>query len=127
MKMLYLLAVLLISACATKEYDPLDYYVDPGTGLRWLEDADPIKDFEISVYRSDFRFLGVYGEGLDLPGIPRHCLGSREDVRIIDWTTDEIFSEEHLRLKGVAEDYASRFNERMLEYLKENRNYKCET
>ena len=127
MKLCFLLVVILISSCATTKNEAIDFYFDPAKELLWLDNADPIEDFETAVSISDFRFAGLYGEGLDVPSVPWHCFDNKKDVKVIDSTGDLIDSEEHMRLKALAYKYASQFNERMLKHLNENYDYGCET
>ena len=102
-------------------------YSNPANNLLWLDEANPAEDFQIAVSQSDYRFAGVYGEGLDVPAVPWDCIDYKKDVKIIDWSTDVIEGDEHLRLKRLAYEYAELFNGRMLKYLEENHDFKCET
>ena len=69
-------------------------------------------------------FLGVYGEGLDIPGIDQMKISEikKYPIEIIDSTGCLIKSREHQHFKQVAFNYAKEFNAKMLANLEKNSN-----
>ena len=94
--------------------------------LRWLDNADVQADFRDHVERQhDTRFISIYalsfsGEfGIaDTPETEE--LTRKHGSRHIYGTTDIITSTEHHRLLYKASDYAQRYNELLLRYLREH-------
>ena len=87
--------------------------------LRWLDRADVKADFRRHVVqRKDTRFIGIYGVGMEMPGLDDatavRALRS-EHVRFIR-TSDVITSSEYLRLVVRAREYARRYNTMLLQY-----------
>ncbi len=95
--------------------------------LRWLEGADPTIDFETAISASNYRFIGLYGEGLEVPVVDIRCVDHRKDVNFIEGTSDAIMGEEHYRLIQLAYEYAKKYNAKMLKYLKDHHGFKCKT
>ena len=126
MRILFLFVIILLSSCATSEF----LFNHPAENLRWLENADPANDFEVAVNSSDFRFMGLYGEGPVVPivdDIGLDCIDLWEDVNYIEGTTDAALGNQHHKLLELAYIYAQEFNEKMLNFLIENHDFKCKT
>lgn len=58
--------------------------------LKWLYNADPDNDFEVAIAKKDYRFIGVYGYSLDVPGVLIKCLDREKDIKPIEGTTDTV-------------------------------------
>jgi hypothetical protein len=90
--------------------------------LLWLDHADVNADFRHHVVEGrDTRFVGVYGYGEYVPGVDSALearLVRQERVRFIEGTSDNITSPEHRRLVNKAERYATRYNKKLLRYLR---------
>lgn len=90
--------------------------------LKRLERADPEVDFSDAIRRREFRFLGVAGFTLAIPGVPMSeeniLLLETHGVRVIPGTSDNPVS---LPLQMHAVRYAERYNKLLLEYLLKTR------
>ncbi len=94
--------------------------------LIWLRNANPQKDFEKSVKKKDFRFRGIYGYSLNVPGIKGKCLNYHTDVNPIKGTGDVIYGKEHGSLIALAKKYAKSYNLKMKEYRIRNQGFTCQ-
>ena len=124
MEIVLLLVVFIISSCAVPVEEELP---DEAKILLWLDKADPVEKFERAVSVSDYRFIGIYGEGPEVPAVNMDCIDLKKDVNYIEGTTDAILGDEHFRLIELANVYTQEYNGKMLNYLKENHDFKCET
>ncbi len=126
MKILPMTIILLLTSCAApvNESPWIPYEAKL---LRWLEGADPTIDFETAISASNYRFIGLYGEGLEVPVVDIRCVDHRKDVNFIEGTSDAIMGEEHYRLIQLAYEYAKKYNAKMLKYLKDHHGFKCKT
>ena len=90
--------------------------------LKRLEHADPEVDFRDAIKRRDFRFLGVAGFTLTVPGVPMSDenipLLETHGVRVIPGTSDNPVS---LTLQMVAARYAERYNKLLLDHVRKAR------
>ena len=90
--------------------------------LKRLEHADPEVDFRDAIKRRDFRFLGVAGFTLTVPGVPMSDenipLLETHGVRVIPGTSDNPVS---LTLQMSAARYAERYNKLLLDHLRKAR------
>lgn len=85
--------------------------------LRWIENADPIKDASNAVKSGNTKFMAVYGFTLYIPGIEGKSIKGAydEDNYIaIEGTGDDLCSEEHVRLNIIASEYAKIYNQQLL-------------
>jgi hypothetical protein len=116
-----LLALVLLSACRTSPPDEADDH-SPVTyrRLEWLTDADPARDLGAAWTRNDRRFIGVYGFTAYTPGVPESAskLVAEHGVRYIEGTSDAIESSAHQHAVLRATEYAQRYNELLLERLR---------
>jgi hypothetical protein len=87
-----------------------------------LEHADPEVDFRDAIRRRDFRFLGIAGFTLTVPGVPRSdenmLLLETQGVRVIPGTGDNPVS---LKLQMRAARYAEHYNKLLLDHLSKGR------
>src|SRR5574340_673098 len=88
--------------------------------LRWVENADPIKNANHAIETKDYRFLGIAGRGVAVPGLPDGLYWEytkKYGINVIKGTSDNVWGEEHLRLIRLATKYAETYNKKMLEHL----------
>lgn len=93
--------------------------------MSWLNQADPMEDFEKAIARSDFRFIGLYGVGAYVPVVNIQCLNPEKDINFVKGTSDGLEGYEHAKLNAIAKVYADNYNIRMLTYLKEHKGFEC--
>jgi hypothetical protein len=110
-------------ACAPTEFEKAQAPIIKE--MKWLYTANPDKDFEKAVKIGDFRFIGIYGYRLAVPGVDIKCLDVRKDVNPIKGTTDAVLGYEHSKLIAIAGAYANYYNFRMRIYLEENNGFEC--
>ncbi len=87
--------------------------------------ANPEEDFQVSIERNDFRFMGVYGYSISVPGISMKCIDVNEDVNLISGTSDATESYEQRLFNAVAQVYSEEYNFKMKMYLQEQHEFKC--
>jgi hypothetical protein len=114
---------LFLTACVESKFDKAQSEVIKQ--LEWLNDANPQVDFVKAIQKSDFRFFGVYGRSMFVPGINIKCLNQDKDIRFIEGTSDAYQGYEHEKLNAIAWVYADNYNIRMLRYLQERDEFKC--
>ena len=108
-KILFLIFLLGLFGCKNKA----SYSVDVG----WLYEANPLEDFKESVNRDDYRFVGVYGYSLTVPGVKLKCIEIDKDVKPIEATSDSDSSYEEEKFNAVAKVYAAYYNFQLIKYL----------
>lgn len=96
--------------------------------LRRLETSDPAADLTAAIGRGDFRFLGIAGYTITVPGVlsvtgqpsdkDNERLVARHGVRVIEGTSDD---NAVLAYQVAAIRYAERYNTLLLQHLKQNR------
>ncbi len=96
--------------------------------LRRLESADPAVDVTAAISRGDFRFLGIAGYTVTVPGVlsvtgqpsdrDNERLVARHGVRVMEGTSDD---KAVLEFQLAAIRYAERYNTLLLKHLKQNR------
>lgn len=91
-KIFLLLFILITYGCQESEFDTTSKDVD------WLYRANPIDDFIDSVEHNDYRFVGIYGYSLTVPGVPLRCIDVKKDVKPIEGTSDSYSSYEEKNL-----------------------------
>src|SRR5512142_631472 len=93
----------------------------PERELAWIKSADAERMFGDDVRRNRLRFLVVCGLGCDTPEVGvityARCYRQHAGTRTIDETGDLIVSDEHMRLKEMAEALAKAYNRRALAFL----------
>ena len=110
-------------SCAKTEYEKEQEKVT--SQMEWLINADPDKDFENAIGKSDFRFIGLYGYALFTPGVNISCLNRDKDINPIKGTSDVILGYQHQKLIAIGNVYAEHYNFRMRIYLEEKGKFKC--
>jgi len=95
---------------------PPDYFTNQSS---MLETSDIEADVQDALLKKDYRFLVCVGWGSVVPGVPWSSeMREKFGTRILDGTGDMVFGEEHERYKLVAGKYAEKYNELLLENLK---------
>ena len=122
---LILIGILLVaSGCARS---PLSVAQDNAVRqMEWLYSAQPDRDVAAAIKKKDYRFVGLYGIGLDVPYINLGCISVDADVRPIEGTSDAVLGYEHAKLIAIAHVYAKEFNFRMRLFRAENMGFKCD-
>lgn len=84
--------------------------------IRSLQSADVSAEVAAAVSKGNFRFVGVMGFALTVPGVPDYetKYATQYGLRVIEHTSDAIESPEHAQLQRVAHDYAERYNKLLL-------------
>jgi len=97
----------------------------PAFTLADPERANPEKDFRRAIARHDFRFVGVAGFALDVPGVPDYQTRSwkTNGVKVIAGTSDV----GHRDFNAAARVYATRHNAALLKYLATHRSSNAKT
>jgi hypothetical protein len=96
-----------------------------------LRQADVGQDAAKALAIGDRRFLLNIGWGGAIPGVPEWTAEMREkySVRILDGTGDMVFGPKHKEFKQVANEYAAKYNQLILEHVskrEEQQNQKLE-
>jgi hypothetical protein len=113
---------LVVAGCATTKQSAIcaNEQMAPMKTLREIEKADPVFDLKVALKRKDFRFVGIRGYTLEVPGIERKDILTRYGIKVIEGTSDAIVDKEDGRLQKLARDYAKRYNALLMEYLDNN-------
>ena len=120
-----LFILVLLSGCQDTDYDKeMNKIINE---MNWLNDANPADDVEEAIKKKDYRFIGIYGVKLITPNIDINCLNREKDINPIKGTSDAHLGYEHSKLISIAVIYAEHYNFRMMMYLRENANFKCNT
>lgn len=92
--------------------------------LTRMDSANADSDLVAAIKKKDFRFVGIYGYSIAIPGVDEriadYCVEHRGWLEMIEGTSDAITSKEQERLQLLAERYASQYNARLFEYMKTN-------
>lgn len=91
----------------------------------WLYEANPLEDFKESVNSNDYRFVGVYGYSLTVPGVALKCIDIEKDVKPIEGTSDSYSSYEEEKFNAVAKVYADYYNFQLIKYLESKNSFTC--
>jgi len=106
-----LAAIMVIPGCAGRESkcDSVDL-----SGLLAIKHGDPIADEAKAFTSHDYRFVGVYGYVVVVPGMDEGSpLVRKYGKRIIEGTTDAPCDEEHSSLVDSAKKYAISYNKKL--------------
>ncbi len=89
------------------------------TELQNFLSVPPRARLDTSLAAKDFRFLGVYGYTVEVPGVPSSESSriTRSGVFGIPGTSDALLSEEHAQLTKRARSYAEQYNRLLLRYF----------
>ncbi len=88
--------------------------------LKWIESADAVEDVKNAISRQDYRFIGIAGYGIKVPGLPDDKYWEYTEkygINVIKGTSDVIYGDEHARLIRIAENYAEIYNNMLLQHL----------
>jgi hypothetical protein len=87
--------------------------------LSKLDLKNPEKDLDRNLANGDRRLIGIYGYSLHCPGAEKmpHDRIEQYGIKPINGTSDCIMSAEHQRLIQSATDYATRYNQALIERL----------
>ena len=122
-KIVIFFTIFLILGCTKTPYETEQEKVT--SQMEWLNNADPDKDFEKAIAKSDFRFIGLYGYALFTPGVNISCLNPDKDINPIKGTSDFVLGYQHHKLIAIGNVYAEHYNSRMRIYLEESGKFKC--
>lgn len=87
--------------------------------LNEIEGANPARDLQAAVARKDFRFVGIWGYTVEVPGLNENDKRIQEQgVRMIEGTSDALTNELAAKFQEKARSYAERYNHLLLDYLK---------
>ena len=92
---------------------------------RKLLNADPEKNFRVAISNNNYKFKGIYGYSLTVPGVSSKCIDLSEDVDPIVGTSDATESYEQRVFNAVAQTYAEEYNFKMKHYLQAQGLFKC--
>jgi hypothetical protein len=97
----------------------------PAFRLAHPERANPEKDCQRAIARHDFRFVGIAGVGLDIPGVADYQTRywKTNGIKVIAGTSDV----GHRDFNEAARTYASRYNAALLKYLATHRSSNAKT
>jgi hypothetical protein len=97
----------------------------PSFTLAHPERTNPEKDCQFAIARHDFRFVGVAGFALDVPGVQDYQARywKTNGVKVIGGTGDV----GHRNFNKAARAYASRYNAALLKYLATHRSSNAKT
>lgn len=87
--------------------------------IKILRTADVTADVSSAVSKKDFRFVGVMGFAMIVPGVPDYAqkYSDKYGVRLIENTSDCIEGPQHEELQRVAREYAEKYNRILLTKL----------
>lgn len=111
-----------LGVCGCQSTDSNNSTIDVGR----LYVADPLDDFRKSVENKDYRFVGIYGYALSVPGVNPICIDPDRDVKLIEGTSDTYSSYEEEKFNVVARVYADHYNFQLKQYLKGRNMYSCD-
>jgi hypothetical protein len=85
-----------------------------------MDTADPVVDAHAAILKGDFHFVGIYGEGLDVPGLDSPLDWKyREHYPVVGVNgTSDVVGGEQARLQNKARDYAKIYNTLILRKVK---------
>lgn len=110
--LIVLTAILGVSGCANEQKSKCQG-VDL-SGLLALKKSDPIADEAKAFASHDYRFVGVNGYVVVVPGMEEgDPLVRKHGKRIIEGTTDAPCDKEHSLLVGSAQKYAITYNRKL--------------
>jgi hypothetical protein len=89
--------------------------------LKWVLNADPVKDARDAIRRDDFRFLAVKGFTISVPGIESHeqQLVKHYKYRVIEGTSDAVIDLEEREIQNKVIEYAAQYNRAILHHVKD--------
>ena len=122
-KTLVLILFLLVAGCEQTDFEKAQENIIEEMG--WLYKANPLDDYEEALKRKDFRFIGIYGYSIYVPGVSLKCLDYDKDINPIKGTSDAVIGYEHSKLIAIARTYAEFYNFRMKMYREENHGFEC--
>ena len=115
------LVFLLFSICGCQELGE----IVSGRDGSWIYSADPYDDFVNAMQSGDYRYLGIYGYSLSVPGISLDCVSLEKDVRPIEGTSDTNSSFEEAKFNALAKVYAEYYNFHVRHFLEEKGAFNC--
>jgi len=124
-RLLLIGCLLLLPSCAQSEYDVVESKIK--TQMGWLYKANPDDDFQAAIRNKDYRFIGIYGYSLYVPGVDLKCISVEKDVNPIEGTSDAVLGYEHAKLIAIAGVYAEHYNFRMRTFREKNMGFKCDS
>ncbi|MEW8346802.1 MAG: hypothetical protein AB2687_00695 [Candidatus Thiodiazotropha taylori] len=119
---IYLLPFLIaLTGCNNFEQnDPLERLVN---SMAWIKSANPKIDAVTAYEQKDFRFLGITGYGLALPGLSSSMTSiaiDEQKYKIIGYC-EITEGQEHLDLCKLADNYAELYNIELLNLIRKRK------
>ncbi|MCG7965516.1 MAG: hypothetical protein N0E59_13680 [Candidatus Thiodiazotropha taylori] len=100
----------------SSQNDPFERLIN---SMAWIKSANPNIDANNAYEKNDFRFLGISGYGLSLPGLSpsdRSIAINEKKYKIIGYC-EIIEDQEHLDLCKLADNYAELYNTDLLNLI----------
>ena len=117
---MFIILLLVVYGCQDSAFNTTSVNVN------WLYKANPLDDFKEAIERDDYRFVGVYGYSLTVPGVKLKCIDAAKDVKPIEGTSDSSSSYEEEKFNAIAKVYADYYNFQLIKYLEDKRLFSCE-
>ncbi len=120
MKIITLILILGLLGCSEFSNE-----ADFSETTRRLLSADPEKDFRYAISNNNYKFKGIYGFSLTVPGVGDNCIDLSNDVDPIIGTSDATNNYEQRIFNAVALTYAKEYNFKMKYYLRNQGLFEC--
>ena len=124
MKRIIPLLAIILSMTGCQETEQIDLSTlspqerEAVTSLAWLRNADASRDAEQAIKRGDKRLLAMATRNPNMPGVPAESASKIKTVcgiRYLQGSTDMVFGDVHLKLLQAAQEYATEYNQLMLD------------
>jgi len=87
-----------------------------------IASSDPAVDLRDAIARRDFRFIGIMGYTLDVPGVHSDDdLILKAGIKVIKGTSDADKDKRNGELQEMARSYATRYNRYLWKYLNQQK------
>lgn len=98
-------------------------------GLGELKSMSPQVRLQKSLKKNDYRFLGIYGRVLIVPGVENfyRCYATRFGALVLPGTSDKPSCKQQRLYTQKAHQYATQYNSILVAHLKNNKGVVCET
>lgn len=92
--------------------------------IEMIERSNPETDLNCAIRKKDFRFIGIMGYSLIIPGVKDYYRKYEKSngIRVIEGTSDVISSKKVEYLNKIASSYAKEYNKLLIKYLKKHPN-----
>ena len=87
--------------------------------LKQISKADPKKEFKKAIAKKDYRFMGVYGYTLMVPGVPDYDVKYSKKYKVwgIPGTSDAALDVKHWKLIKKVKKYAEAYNKLLKDWI----------